>query len=115
MSFGLDISTPAYYISSAKVSNPELKDTNQYLEEMEEFISTMHCTKAELKEAKEFGFNKTISDYFETETLKELILARRFVSLNKPQSAMASVINNVNNIIHRWIAEGSQMLFLMLV
>ncbi len=101
MSYGLDISTPAYYISSAKVSNPQQTETNDYIESMRQFISTKRCTKAELKEVKEFGFNKTIFDYFEPKTLKEIILARRFISLNKPQTgAEMLVVSSLLHILH---------------
>jgi len=83
--FGLDISAPAYYISAAKVSKPDASESFAYLGMMRSYIDQNQATVSELQGAKIFGFNKKISDYFEETTLKELLLARRFIAIHPPQ------------------------------
>src|SRR5690606_21647558 len=62
-SFGIDISLPAYYISFAKVNTPISKESYNYIKAIDTFINTNKCTKEELTEARNFGFNKKLSDY----------------------------------------------------
>lgn len=85
-SFGIDISLPAYYISLAKVTAPNAKESYEYINALQQFIKKNKCTKEELNEAKSFGFNKTLSEYYEETTLKEILLARRFVKENYPKA-----------------------------
>ena len=85
LSYGIDISIPAYYISSAKVSMHLNDDCMNYILQLQQFIQNNKCTKQELKESKQFGFNKTLSEYYEEKTLREIILARRFFRENYPK------------------------------
>lgn len=100
-SFGIDISLPAYYISSAKVTAPLSKESYGYIKAIEQFIKVNKCTKEELNEAKYFGFNKTLSEYYEEKTLKEILLARRFVKENYPKSPSEMlVVSSLLHILH---------------
>jgi len=92
MSYGIDISLPAYYISQAKVSAPIAEESYIYINTLKHFISSGKCTKDELKEAQNFGFNKTLSEYYEEKTLKEILLARRFVKENYPKTASEMLV-----------------------
>lgn len=101
MSYGIDISLPAYFISSAKVASPTSKDCYNFIQTMNEIITSKRCTRAELAEAEEFGFNKTLVDYFETRTLKEVLLARRFINQNLPETdAEMLVVSSLLHILH---------------
>ena len=73
-SFGLDISIPAYYISTAKISTHKKNECLNYIQQIAEFVELNGCTKEELNEAKHFGFNKTLAEYYEGKTLKEILL-----------------------------------------
>ena len=100
-SFGIDISVPAYYISSAKVGVAERKECLAYISKISDFIDENNCTRLEIKEVKNFGFNKKISDYYEKNTLREIILARRFISEVYPQSTSEKlVVSALLHILH---------------
>ncbi len=85
-SFGIDISLPAYYISQAKVSMPITNESYDYIKALEVFIKNNACSLTELAETKIFGFNKKLYEYYEKETLKEIILARRFIKESSPKT-----------------------------
>ena len=100
-SFGFDISLPAYYISSAKVSPHERNECMHYIQQIEEFIKQNVCTEEELNEARHFGFNKTLSEYYEQKTLKEILLTRRFLKFNYPKNpSQMLVVSSLLHILH---------------
>jgi DNA modification methylase len=100
-SFGIDISLPAYYISLAKVTAPHSQESYNYINALQQFIKKNKCTKEELNEAKTFGFNKTLSEYYEETTLKEILLARRFVKENYPKTPSEMlVVASLLHILH---------------
>ncbi|MDY0081577.1 MAG: DNA methyltransferase [Ignavibacteriaceae bacterium] len=101
MSYGIDISLPAYYISQAKVSAPIAEESYNYINALQHFISKNKCTKDELSEAQIFGFNKTLAEYYEENTLKEILLARRFVKENYPKTPSEMlVVASLLHILH---------------
>jgi tRNA G10 N-methylase Trm11 len=100
-SYGIDISLPAYYISLAKVTAPHSQESYNYINALHQFIKKNKCTKEELSEAKTFGFNKTLSEYYEETTLKEILLARRFVKENYPKTPSEMlVVASLLHILH---------------
>lgn len=100
-SYGIDISLPAYCISLAKVSVPIRNECYAYINSLEQFIKGNKCTKGELYEVKNFGFNKTLSEYYEEMTLKEIILARRFIKDNYPKKPSEMlVVASLLHILH---------------
>lgn len=101
MSYGIDISLPAYYISQAKVSMPIIEESYNYINALKQFIAKKKCRKEELNEAQNFGFNKTLSEYYEEKTLKEILLARRFVKENYPKTPSEMlVVASLLHILH---------------
>jgi tRNA G10 N-methylase Trm11 len=100
-SYSIDISLPAYYTSMAKISINDRALCSKYIEAMKGFIENNNCTKKELNEAKIFGFNRTLSEYYEEHTLKEIILARRFIKENTPRnSSEMLVVASLLHILH---------------
>jgi DNA modification methylase len=100
-SYGIDISPSACFISTAKVSINNKIICDGYIEKLQAFIKNNKCSAEEINEAKTFGFNKTLSEYYESETLKEIILARRFLKENPPQnSSEMLVISSLLHILH---------------
>jgi len=97
-SFGIDISIPAYYISYAKVTMHQKNECYKYIHKLKDFIQSNKCTSQEIQEAKSFGFNKTLSEYYEDRTLQEIILARRFVRENYPKNPDEMLI--VASLLH---------------
>jgi tRNA G10 N-methylase Trm11 len=101
VSYGIDISLSAFYIASAKVSNNIQAICNDYIEKMRFCIENDTCTTDELEDVKNFGFNKTIAEYYEKKTLREIILARRFLKENKPKnSSEMLVVSSLLHILH---------------
>ncbi len=100
-SFGFDISPPAYFISAAKVSSHSRIECVKYIQQLSDFIKANGCTEGELNEAKHFGFNKTLSEYYEEKSLKEILLARRFLKINSPKNpSQMLVISSLLHILH---------------
>mgnify|MGYP001159320040 FL=1 len=101
MSYGIDISLPAYYISQAKVSAPITKESYCYINALKQFIANGICTNDELNEAQNFGFNKRLVEYYEEKTLREILLARRFVKENYPKTPSEMlVVASLLHILH---------------
>ncbi|MBZ0202687.1 MAG: hypothetical protein K8I03_06700, partial [Ignavibacteria bacterium] len=101
LSYGIDISLPAYYISSAKVSYPNKNQCYMYIKLLEDFIQNNEVTRLELDEANSFGLNKTISQYYQKETLNEILLARRFIKIRYPKTPSEMlVIASLLHILH---------------
>jgi len=100
-SYGLDISVPAFYISFAKVTIPMATESYNYLDSIRKYIEENKCTKDEIYEATQFGFNKTIAEYYEQNTLKEILLARRFIRENYPKTPSEMlVVASLLHILH---------------
>lgn len=77
-SYGFDISLPAYTISSAKVVDPNNLDIFKSLNELEDYITSNKVSRADLIKANKFGYNKTLKEYYESDTFKEILLARKY-------------------------------------
>jgi hypothetical protein len=73
LSYGIDISLPAYYISYAKVNAPIPSISYAYINALTNFIKNNKCTKKEIDEVKTFGFNKKLSEYYEEKYIKRNI------------------------------------------
>lgn len=100
-SYGIDISTPAYYISSAKLAKIDRKETEIVLNKLKDYILTNEITEQEIQEVNNFGMNKKLKDYYEKDTLKEIILARRYFRENKPcKPSEMLVISSLMHILH---------------
>jgi DNA modification methylase len=100
-SYGIDISLPAYYISCAKVTAPVPGESYNYVNSLQNFIQKNNCTTVELNEVKNFGFNKKLSEYYEENTFKEILLARRFLKENYPKTPSEMlVIASLLHILH---------------
>lgn len=100
-SYGMDISVPAYFISSAKISTHLRGDCFNYIEQLRSFIQHNQCSEQEIEEAERFGFNKTVSEYYEDKTLREIILARRFFKENYPKNPSEMlVVSALLHILH---------------
>ncbi|MCW1952627.1 MAG: site-specific DNA-methyltransferase [Flavobacteriia bacterium] len=101
LSYGIDISLPAYYISYAKVNSPLPSESFAFIDALDSFIKRNKCTKKEIDEVKNFGFNKKLSEYYEENTLKEILLARRFVKENFPSTPSEMlVVGSLLHILH---------------
>lgn len=99
--YGFEISPAARVISSAKVGRPYRDECHRLLGRLDKYIKTCNVSEQELKKAAAIAFNKSIIDYYEENTLKEILLARRFFIENPPTSSSEHlVISSLLHILH---------------
>ena len=100
-SFSFDISPAAIAISRAKLEMPSTRKIEQILVDLESFIKKNSISKDEIQIEGQFGLNKTIKDYFHSDTLKEILLARKYFKQNgytTPEHAL--VLSALMHILH---------------
>lgn len=85
-SYGFDISPAAFAIANAKVQRPLKSTCYRVIDRLEKYLKQNELLAEDLVEATEFGFNGKLIEYYETNTLREVLLARRYFQENKPKS-----------------------------
>ncbi|MCP4357267.1 MAG: hypothetical protein GY796_04530 [Chloroflexi bacterium] len=96
--YGFDISPAAFAIANAKIQRPLESICFSVIDNLEQYLGQNELLAEELTEATEFGFNGKLVEYYETNTLKEVLLARRYFQENRPESdeewfVMASLLH----------------------
>lgn len=100
-SFGIDISPLAYYVSSAKVRICDMEKCMNKVHQLDEFISATNLNDKYIKINSKFGYNKTLEQYYEKNTFREILAARLFFQQNQPQTAEDfMVISCLLHILH---------------
>ena len=84
--YGFEISPAAFAIASAKVHRPTDLGCTTVIKTVEDFIESHSTTDAELVEVNNLGFNGKIAEYYQSQTLSEIILARRFFQVHPPET-----------------------------
>ena len=84
--YGFEISPAAFAIASAKVQQPTEQGCTTVIETLENFIDCHSTTDAEVTEVNHLGFNGKIVEYYEAQTLREVLLARRYFQIYPPQT-----------------------------
>lgn len=84
MSYGFEISPAARIIASAKVGKSNVKECQRLLDKLDNYIKTHDVNSKEFDNAAKVAFNKSVLDYYERNTLKEILLARKFFIENHP-------------------------------
>jgi tRNA G10 N-methylase Trm11 len=77
-SYSFDISYPAVAITRAKLSKISKGETFKIINNLKKYINDKEIYDKDLEKAQNFGFNKKLIDYFHPDTLKEIILARKY-------------------------------------
>lgn len=99
--FGFDISPAALVIGQAKLTKPDAQKCLDLIKKLDTFIKENKPTENELNEVNTFGFNNKLKDYFEQQTLNEILLARRYFQVNPPQNqADAMIVASILHILH---------------
>ena len=75
---GFDISNLGYVLTRAKVMTAEPKKLKELLSELEIQLCTQSPDDADIPNATAVRFNSSIPDFFHPETLREVLIARRF-------------------------------------
>ena len=84
--YGFEISPAAFTIANAKVQQPMEQVCTTVIETVAAFIDCHSTTDAEITEASDFGFNGKIAEYYESRTLSEILLARRYFQMHPPET-----------------------------
>lgn len=97
-SFGFELSPAAFVIASGKIQQPSEKGCMSLIRNLNDFIETNTPLEQELRDAREFGFNGKLVEYFDARTLDEILLARRYFQSHPPNTpddffVMASLLH----------------------
>ena len=84
--YGFEISPAAFAIASAKVQQPTEQGCTKVIDILKDFIVCHSATDAEITEANHLGFNGKIAEYYESQTLREILLARRYFQIHPPET-----------------------------
>lgn len=76
--FGMDISRLGHILTLGKVGRASTAHTEELISELERFVSSYVPTDDDQASASAVRFNSAIPDYFQTDTLREVLAARRF-------------------------------------
>ncbi len=91
-SFGFDISSAALSIAKAKLGKINSDESIALIEKLGKYIRAGKINNRVLESAKEFGFNKKLVDYFEPNTLKEIVMAREFFKATPPNTPSGHLV-----------------------
>lgn len=91
-SFGFEISPTAFSISKAKIGDIQELEANNLIASLDDFISSNEVAQDEIDRANSVKFNGQIEEYFHPNTLREILLARRFFIDKPPQSASEHLV-----------------------
>lgn len=99
--YGMDISVMACYVSRAKVGLADEEQANDYIERMTGYLDDNDAEEMGLMRYSLFGLNRSLVEYYEDNTFKEILLARNFVMENPPSNAgEAVVVSSLLHILH---------------
>lgn len=84
--YGFDISPAAFIIANAKVKNADTGHCLNVLEKLLSYINNNTPTEQELAEVRNFGFNGKVFEYYHEDTLREILLARRYFQSKPPRT-----------------------------
>lgn len=96
--FGMDISIVAYYIAQAKVGRSLYNLSCNYINRMENYICRNIIAHKDYEKYAVFGLNKKLADYYEPDTFKEILSARRFIHETPPSNPSEMVV--VASLLH---------------
>jgi len=78
VAFAMDISTPAFAISRAKLSHPAATVLNHRLHDFDRWLQAYRATPAEHEEVAAIKFNGPLADFFHPQTMLEIMAARKY-------------------------------------
>lgn len=100
-SYGFEISPAARIIALAKIGKTDINECKCLLDKLDNYIKIHNVSEKEYNNAEDVAFNKSILAYYERNTLKEILLARRFFMENHPTStAECLVVASLLHILH---------------
>lgn len=98
LSYGIDISIMAYYISQAKVGITNKEESYLYIDRLKQYIGSNKVSQSDFISYSHFGLNKVLSDYYEPHTFNEILLARNFFHQYPPRTPSEMVV--ISSLLH---------------
>lgn len=99
--FGTDISPLAYVVSSAKVGRISREECFQEIERIADAIENSRLGATTILQASKFGYNKTLGDYYDPRTFREILIARDYYLDNPPRTASQCLVcGSLLHILH---------------
>lgn len=99
--FSFEISPAALHISRAKLGLAKREECARLLDTLENYLDTQQPTDEEQNAARQIRFNGPLPNYFNAQTFREILLARRFFQERPPHSASGSlVLASLLHILH---------------
>ena len=92
MGYGFEISPAALVISRGKVESAIAEECDSTIIRLERFIEENEPTVEDHQSAQSVKFNGAIPDYYHPDTLKQILLARRYFINNPPISASECLV-----------------------
>lgn len=77
-SFGFEIGPAAVAISIGKTSRPRTSEVRRIVDSLKAYLGSEEITDSEVESAKQISFNRSLSEFYHGDTLREILLARRF-------------------------------------
>ena len=100
-SYGFDISQSALSIATAKLGKTEEKSALQLINNLKRYIKSSKLDSKILKSAETFGLNKKLSEYYDPNTLREIVLAREFFKQSPPITSSENLVfSSLLHILH---------------
>ncbi len=90
--WSFDISPAALHITAAKLGQPDAAACEQLLNALAEFVQREQVTDDERGAAQTIHFNGPLPDYFEQNTFREILLARRYFLKHPPATPSESLV-----------------------
>lgn len=102
---GNDLSELAFIVSKAKLEKPDLHQVEEVLEKLKTYIDSNKFSEEvseDMDKYKDFGFNGKLPEYFQEETYREILCARRYflpkIRSISPEEAM--VYSALLHVLH---------------
>ena len=102
---GNDLSEMAFVVSKAKLEKADYKNVKIAISQLEQYISkNKNSEKIDKKilENKDFGYNKTLIEYFHKDTFREIICAREYFleNIHNISSENAVILSAFMHVLH---------------
>lgn len=92
LAFGFDISPAAFVISRAKLGNPDAEEAARLVERLAGWIANPANGVADPATLGAIRFNGPLSEYFNPDTLREVLAARSYFKRHLPSSATEALV-----------------------
>lgn len=90
--WGFDISPPAVHIATAKLGRPDSKQCQELITDLNSFIDSYRPKQAEREAVGSIRFNGALADYFQPETFREILAARKYFQSRPPATVSESLV-----------------------